>query len=230
VYALWVLCRESATLGLKMDFEKLRIIVEEAVKEAAPFNWWLYLVLFLVAGVAGFLGAYLQQKGKNLATKEDIAEITREVEQVHSEYAKRMEDLLQQNRLLLEQHKTRHQLRLAALDRRLQVHQEAYTLWRKLLANVHKEQEIGSVVMECQDWWDKNCLYLEPKSREAFNRCYDAAFRHRDLLKGRANSKDIRENWSTVMEAGKVIIEAVALPAIKDLETKTLELDENKKA
>src|SRR5262249_2999875 len=59
--------------------------------------------------------------------KEDIAKITREVEQVKHEYARRLESLAHQNRLVLEQGSRRHQLRMAALDRRLEVHQQAYT-------------------------------------------------------------------------------------------------------
>jgi hypothetical protein len=213
-----------------MDLEKVRIIVEEAIRQADLFRWWLYLILIVIAGAASFLGAYLRRKGEHIATKEDIAEITRKIEQVRFEFSKSMEEVLQQNRIVLEKFKTRHQLRLAALNRRLEVHQEAFTLWRKLLSSVHDEERIGSVVMECQDWWDENCLYLEPDARQAFNNCYRAAFLHRDLLKGIRNLKDINENWSRVMEAGKVIIKAVELPAIKDLETEVLKLDENQKA
>src|SRR6266498_2581136 len=78
-----------------------------------------------------YLPSYLSKKGENLATKEDIAVITREVEQVRSEYAERLENIVQQNRLLLEQTKRKHQLSIAALDRRLEAHQQAYTLWWK---------------------------------------------------------------------------------------------------
>ncbi len=64
--------------------------------------------------------------------------------------------------------KGKHQLRMAALDRRSEAHQEAFALCRKLVSSVHHEN-IGEVVMECQYWWNKNCLYLGPEAREAFN-------------------------------------------------------------
>ena len=88
-----------------------------------------YLLLVLVFCGGAFLGkylpSYLSEKGKNLATKEDIAEITREVERVKSESRERLEGILEHLRY-------RNQLRLAALDRRLQAHQEAYALLGKL--------------------------------------------------------------------------------------------------
>jgi hypothetical protein len=41
----------------------------------------------IAGGVGAFFGAYLQQKGKNLATKEDIAKITRTQEEIRTELA-----------------------------------------------------------------------------------------------------------------------------------------------
>jgi len=51
-------------------------------------------------------------------------------------YARQLQELQHKNDLLLEQLRARQQLRMAALEKRLQVHQEAYTLWRKLRSNV----------------------------------------------------------------------------------------------
>jgi hypothetical protein len=53
----------------------------------------------VVAGVCVFLllksfvPSYLAEKGKNLATREDMAEITDEIEKVKSEYALILEEL-----------------------------------------------------------------------------------------------------------------------------------------
>ena len=60
------------------------------------------VVVFLL--LKSFLPSYLAEKGKNLATREDIAEITDKIEKVKSGYA-----------LILEELKAHHQLRLAAL-------------------------------------------------------------------------------------------------------------------
>jgi hypothetical protein len=113
-------------------------------------------------------------------------------------------------------------LRLAALDRRLQAHQEAFALWRKLVANTHKEQGIGEVVIECQSWWEKNCLYLDPESREAFYRSYNAAFHHHELVESRENSEAVKSNWREIMRAGETIVRGVALPTIGELEAKVI--------
>ena len=51
-----------------------------------------YLIIItqiITAGIGAFLGAYLSQKGKNLATKEDIDGITRRTEEIKTELANR---------------------------------------------------------------------------------------------------------------------------------------------
>lgn len=154
-----------------------------------------------------FLPSYLNEKAKNLATREDIAQVTHEIERTKIQYS-----------VLIEELKAKHQLRLAAIDRRLQAHQEAYALWHKLLAKVHTN-DIGAVVKECQAWWQSNCLYLEPSAREAFSDAYSAAHTHSALLQGGRPALDqARENWQQIMKAGQVITEAVQLPGLTSVE------------
>ncbi len=71
-------------------------------------------VLVLIVVVVGlFLRSYVKKKAENLATKEDIADITRRVEAIRSEYAREHEKLrmqlqisgIQQSALLREQRK-----------------------------------------------------------------------------------------------------------------------------
>ena len=59
-------------------------------------------------------------------------------------------------------------LRLAAVEKRLAVHQEAYSLWWRLLKNLHERVALHESVVACQEWWYQNCLYLDPASRQAF--------------------------------------------------------------
>ena len=76
--------------------------------------------------LAGFFGVlwgtiaqpYLSERAKNLATKHDVSAITREVEEVKHQYQKLTED-----------HKHKNLLRMAAIDERINVHQEAYSIW-----------------------------------------------------------------------------------------------------
>jgi hypothetical protein len=163
---------------------------------------WLFL--------KSYFPPYLSKKAENLATREDIAAITHEIEGVRTQYA-----------VLIEESKAKHQLRLAAIDRRLQAHQEAFSLWRELMSGTHT-QEIGKVVLKCQDWWEKNCLYLEPKVREAFVAAYSAASSHNGHLQARADSKIITENWNLIIAFPNIIFAAIQLPPLSETEAKAL--------
>ena len=161
------------------------------------------ILVLIVSGAGAYLGSYLKQRGKNLATKEDIADITDKVEAIRAVYAADLED-----------RKASHQLRTACLERRMVAHQEAYTLWRKLVGHVHHD-DCPEVVRECQNWWDKNCLFLDAAPREAFRSSFLMANQHRDLLKGRSEVPIIKENWATIIAAGPTIEAAVGLPPIR---------------
>jgi len=71
------------------------------------------LVVFLL--IKYFLPSYFSEKGKNLATKEDIEEITQKVESVRSDYAQVLEELRNNN-----------QLKLAAIEREKNLKKEVY--------------------------------------------------------------------------------------------------------
>jgi len=62
-----------------------------------------------------FIPKYLSEKAKNLATKEDIAEITSKVESVKSDYA-----------TILEEVRSNYQLKLAAVEREMNTKKEVY--------------------------------------------------------------------------------------------------------
>jgi hypothetical protein len=158
-----------------------------------------------------YLPAYLTEKGKNLATKDDIAGITREVERVRHEY-----------NAILEELKARHQLRTASLDRRLQAHQEAFTQWRALIAG---PSESGEAVIACQAWWEKNCLYLEPNVRQAFVEAYTNAHLRAEFVRAHAESKYITGAWDKVMAFPNVLFDAIQLPPLTATETKAITKD-----
>jgi hypothetical protein len=161
-----------------------------------------------------FIPAYLSKKGGNLATREDIAAITDEVERVKTQYS-----------ALLEELKVQHQLRLAALDRRLQAHQEAFTLWREILGSVHTEN-IGHTVIKCQEWWEQNCLYLEPNVREAFVASYSAAHSHHALVQARTDAELVKDSWKQITNFPNVLFEAIQLPTLTVVESKALKINQ----
>ncbi len=157
------------------------------------------------------LASYLSEKGKNLATKEDIGKITALVEEVKAPYNQLLEEL-----------RARHQLRLAAIDRRLQAHQESFALWRQLIGAVHTDNA-SSAVITCQQWWEQNCLYLEPEVREAFVRAYTAVGAHGSLLQDRTGTEAIKQNWREIIRFPEVLFPAVQLPPLSELEKKAVE-------
>ena len=163
------------------------------------------VVVFLL--LKFFLPGYLTEKGKNLATSEDIASITSKIESVKADYS-----------VLLEELKSKNQLKLAAIDKRLEVHQEGFSLWHELLSKAHRA-DVGDCVMRCQVWWVSNCLYLEPKAREAFSVAYHAASSHRTFLES-GEIELVKQNWAAIMNAGQIIVEAVKLPRLTDAELK----------
>jgi len=166
------------------------------------------LIAFLL--IKFYLPSYLAEKGKNLATREDIEDITDKIESVRLQYATLVEEL-----------KARHQLRLAAVDRRLQAHQEAFTHWRELMSATHTD-EVGKVVMKCQAWWEMNCVYLEPTVRESFVRAYGAASDHNSYVRGHADADLIEKNWALITVFHNVLFQAIQLPPLSELEAKAL--------
>ena len=117
----------------------------------------------------------------------------------------------------------KHQLRLAAAEKRLEAHQRAFALWRKLINTVHDEKEIFNVVSECQEWWNNNCLYLSPDAREKFRFAYVCAASHKDYVKDRSNPKLVTENWANITDAGEVIVRGAELPTLGEEEAKFVE-------
>ena len=160
-----------------------------------------------------YLSAYLSEKGKNLATKEDIAGLTRLVEDVRAPYLASVENL-----------KGRHQLRMAAIDARLRAHQEAFTLWRELGGVVHTEHA-GTTVLKCQKWWEENCIYLEPKVRAGFVEAYSSASSHYQLVQGRTNAELVTSNWDRFKKFPDILFDAVALPGLTDREAAVLKIN-----
>jgi hypothetical protein len=149
-----------------------------------------------------FFPGYLAEKGKNLATKEDIDELTHKVEAIRTDYA-----------MIVERFRATSQFRLAALDRRLQAAQEAFALWRKLISKINSE-DLQTIVIQCQEWFDNNSLYLSAEARQAFHEACQRALMHRQLK--RRDVVSMMDNWRKIEEAGGIIVLSVELPPIRD--------------
>jgi hypothetical protein len=155
-----------------------------------------------------FFLSYATEKGKNLATKQDITEITNKVEEVKHQY-----------NLIIEQFKGLHQLRLAALDKRLEAHQKAFSLWRELSSSIMNEKDVMIIALKCEDWWWENCLYLDAEPREAFW----SAFRLAPSNYHKLPPEEKKETRKDLDKAFLSIEKAVQLPPIN------IKLDDFKK-
>ena len=62
-----------------MSPEQIEQIIRKVINDGIQFPWWLYLLAVIATIVSGFLGAYFQRKGENLATKEDFESLLEQV-------------------------------------------------------------------------------------------------------------------------------------------------------
>jgi hypothetical protein len=171
----------------------------------------LELILGLIGGSAGaYLGTYLREKAKGLATKEDIGEITKRVEDAKKQYTHDLADVT-------EALKARTGMRMLAGERRLQAHQEAYALWNEMLNTVHTDAVAG-VLIKGARWWEHNALYLEAEPREAFRvalRAFGTHADHISMLRGTEGAvAQIQANMEKIRSLGDVIAKACELPRL----------------
>lgn len=168
-------------------------------------------VLTIVVGLAVlYFRSYLNKKAENLATKEDLAEITRKVESVRAEYAEKLQTVIHENTLVRDALDRRHQLGMAALDKRLQAHQTAYYLWREILIKFQRKDDNSAFFEKCDIWWAKHCLYLSPEAEKAFR----AALRLGHAFKAFQGTVTELKAFESITSAGDVIRKAAQLPPL----------------
>jgi hypothetical protein len=180
------------------------------------------LNVVVIAGVTAIaylqktLNGYAVEKGKNLATREDVEQITRQVESVKADYAKQLLALEHAQKLLLEQSNQRHQLSMAVIERRLQAHQDAFSRSLQLSRLAHDKSEgVTDRLNGMLQWYSENCLYLAPEAGRAFVRACHAAHMHSSLVEGGPTSSTlVRDNWEVITLAPETIAAAVQLPGI----------------
>ena len=84
-----------------MTPEDLQKIINTAIENEFEYYWLYWLIIIatsiIVSIIATLITSYLKEKAKNLATKEDIQEITNKVESVKQEYKKEFDLIQKQN-------------------------------------------------------------------------------------------------------------------------------------
>jgi hypothetical protein len=110
------------------------------------------------------------------------------------------------------------QFRLAALEKRLAVHQEAFKIWNELRWSLDKGGKLGEVIFKGHEWWTENCLYLDPKSRQSFR---SSLVRARNFLDPTELAASERTRLAAAIEkTGELIVKGVGLPTIGEYEGK----------
>ena len=112
------------------------------------------------------------------------------------------------------------QFRLAALEKRLAVHQDAYELWINLFWNIHDPEKVPGMIIKCQEWWTKNCLYLDPKTRWAFKTALHHAGDFNKITRDQAQLK--KDTFNDIKKVGELIVAGVDLPVIGEYENKKI--------
>jgi len=167
-----------------------------------------YFCQFALASSMGgamslFFSSYLARKGSLWADKEEVKEITDITENTKSPYA-----------IQLEQVRVRHQLKTAALDKRLQAHQEAFSFWARMNKTPCGE-EFEKLHVECSNWWDNNCLYLDQNVRSEFLSSITAMNQHYLFVKC---GQDHSWTFADTEKLFNAITEATLLPPITSSE------------
>lgn len=113
--------------------------------------------------------------------------------------------------------------KLVALEKRLEVHQQAFRIWRELMVSLNKPDQLAQVVQRGQDWWNDHCLYLDGKSRKSFYSSLVSGW----LIDKSTSASERREIFKEINLTGKHLIEGVSLPFLGDIETKDASLVQN---
>jgi hypothetical protein len=153
--------------------------------------------------IGAYMRSYLTKKGENLATREDITDLTKKVEDVKAVFSRALQRDAQE-----------HELSMAAIDKRLEVHQEAFARSFQLYFTTHDDDGRAKAAVHLQ-WWREHCLYLSESSSAAFVRACTASALHGMLLKAPNIDEDkLAENWAIIDGVWDVIAADVKLPQL----------------
>lgn len=222
-----------------VDNNLIRLIATEIIQDKILMNWYFWFLVvalwFVSTSASAYIISYFKIRGQNRAMDLVIEKMTKTVEGIKLDFAKQLEALKQENKLLFQREEHKFELSSAVMEKRLQAHQEAHTLWLDLFHSIHNSEELWDMVIKCQDWYKKNSLYLDSETANEFSGAYMAASIHKDLLEGPRDAEaveEIRENFERIRKAGDALREAASLKSWKDfqkdIEEKETSEDESK--
>ena len=114
----------------------------------------------------------------------------------------------------------KYQLAMAALEKRIEVYQEAFYHWYRVSSSLNNTDDLRRFVAEAEVWLPQNRLYLDTDTSKEFFTCIQRASNYPKLLeeyrrsvsKGREDkslAKLIEENSTKIEKVGGVIRAAV---------------------
>ena len=65
-----------------MKADKLHEVLEPVIPNSNGMEYWQIIIFIAIGAIVAYIGSYLKEKGKNNASKEDIKEITENVEAI----------------------------------------------------------------------------------------------------------------------------------------------------
>lgn len=134
----------------------------------------------------------------------------------------------------------KNSFQLAAMEKRLEAHQEAYNIWLKMSSYVYAPHDQRlKLKTEAFEFFGTHCLYLEPKAAEAFRICtnyyydYQTQLDFIKLLDRQApETKQSMDNlltwWDHIHDTGRIIMEGAKYPFIEIEPTKEDPMGEKK--
>ena len=117
---------------------------------------------------------------------------------------------------------------LAALDSKLKAHQEAYELACYLPSAAHKSENDNSHIQKCEEWYRKNCLYLESEARLVFFSAIRTAadyYLYLSEWKSTGDPAELKKKWSQIVEVKSIIENNVTRPLVLPPDIKKEEYD-----
>jgi hypothetical protein len=108
----------------------------------------------------------------------------------------------------------------AALERRLETHQQAFALWYDLMWNLNSENnDRKAIADDCEKWWKNNNFYLDKESSSAFKTAYIVANTFDQYNPtSEEDAKNRKKDFHTIHKVGNLLREGIGLPHLDDLE------------
>jgi len=117
---------------------------------------------------------------------------------------------------------------LAALDSKLEAHQQAYELACFLPSAAHKSENDNTHIQQCEEWYRKRCLYLESEARLAFFNAIRAAadyYLYLSEWKRTGDAVELKKKWSQIIEVKSIIENNVSKPLVLPSDIRKEEYD-----